>query len=509
MGVCVTTGCRCITICRTTTSPSVSQCCHRESDAALDTKHSANSVEPCTGDIMPSTETSGLIKDMQKIVARLPARESTNLATTIEATKPATALAEKNQSSRRLTVSADSSNSASDRVALNTLEAVRLEKTVLNVSYPHLSSGDPPVKNQLVEEKNRPRKTAKAPELKEAPTSLTTPVQLEPLVVPGSLKTDSEDSRKTNQRTAANLVKNTDSDIGGPVVSEKPQPARETAFEANSIPAPPAAAWTRAVAPDVVANDSAQPKSHITLPHAQWKVSRQAQENNSSEDFAAGETEFPSKNQRAELAGSTEKTLYHLDHSGEFEQPLRLQIRTKDWPEQTELDPVKRAYQIRQDEKAQFRAWQQDACESTNSSELNPHGSPMRTVSHRRQRKPVESLSANLLEEEKSNWAPTTADTRFSGIQLNAIPRTESVDLSPIVSIDMRNESRQIPDLRTPKSEQKASKENLPELPDDPIETPENRPNVKPDPLLDLPVSESIRRLTVRPQEKNGETIER
>jgi hypothetical protein len=198
-------------------------------------------------------------------------------------------------------------------------------------------------------------------------------------------------------------------------------------------------------------------------------------------------------------------------------QRLVLELRDRGWPAQTVLDPVKRAYQLREQQKseAHFRDWQHCDPNEPASIDSSDSGSPMRTAGYRYSHRASPLSGSRIADpwnsgyEERSNWIPSRhAEVENTGLKLNAIPGSTRVQIAPLVS--MSSVAGKAPGFQSTPGwdEQDGNKDNPP------METVPTRdapvvPPSDPRQMIDLPVSDSIRRLTVRPSEGEPKTLER
>jgi hypothetical protein len=190
------------------------------------------------------------------------------------------------------------------------------------------------------------------------------------------------------------------------------------------------------------------------------------------------------------------------------ERPLVLDLRDGDWPISGDVDPVSRAYQTHKKSKSQFRTLDSQATGHPNQAS-NP---TMHRVGHRRRvadTKPIEIDEAALLHD-RSNWVPVQEGTKqMTGLELQATPKSSQVAISPIVQLKLGSSHSQDhvgQPVEQPSEMELQPQDWLPKRHFDKL-----LPLDDVGPIIDLPVSDSVRRLTVRPAETGEEkqTIER
>lgn len=186
-----------------------------------------------------------------------------------------------------------------------------------------------------------------------------------------------------------------------------------------------------------------------------------------------------------------------------LDQPLALELRDGDWPVYPEVDPVARAYEIRKKSKAQFR----DLASQNLVQPSQPSNPTMHMVGHRRRINDATRLDEAALSHDRSNWVPAQKPARENtGLQLRATPRSVPVPMQPIVKMtpsDQLDEAAQTDEqplrIEFQPREWPRQPNSIDLLPLDDV-----------GPIFDLPTSENVRRLTVRPEsEEEEQAIER
>jgi hypothetical protein len=505
-----TTGCCCISPCKNSFAPRSLKNAQCETNRVASPTLAAGPTSADRQRSQTSSAPSGLIKDIQKIVARVPSRESTNRTSTGEAPSAANAPAEKNQSSRRSILAAELANSTSvlikDTISKPTVDQPTkpaIAESIQNHVEMQTGSGEFQAGiSQLPAQSastNLDFKSAPDSSSQSSAENLSSDRTIHVAEAASNNRRDGLASDKAPEHT----IPAADSD--GVEKMVRMAHANSHLMEAGTSPL--ASNGMTPVAPQTALDDS---RSQLLLPHATVNMLKpspttNASDNDIGDDGSGLHRNLPSP---ITLTATLEKIEFPSGVSQSAELPMELQLRDKGWPAQSEIDPVQRAYQIRQAEKAQFRAWDQFATPSTNTKDSTQSSPAMRSVSHRIQRQPADASLADTWANERSNWLlETEGKTKFSGLQLQAIPQSSKVPLSPLVSLRIGDDVNRHPGWQLDAIEVQEKFQHYPI--DSPLNPRDSQLENQAHPIFDVPVSDTIRRLTVRPKETDGATIDR